>query len=73
MIEAFRLNIDELIKSQGFPFGVIPSKAGIQCFQILMAGLDPGCSLSRTMCGAWVTTSYESINIVYFIKMFKSK
>jgi hypothetical protein len=27
------LKIDTLVKSKGFPFGVIPAKAGIQFFQ----------------------------------------
>jgi hypothetical protein len=32
-IDDFRLKIDGLVKSQEFPFGVIPAKAGIQFFQ----------------------------------------
>ncbi|MBW2614588.1 MAG: hypothetical protein JRD02_00215 [Deltaproteobacteria bacterium] len=36
------INFDNLVKSQGFPFGVIPAEAGIQCFQKFMADLDPG-------------------------------
>jgi hypothetical protein len=55
------LNNDGLVKSQKTPFFVIPAKAGIQCFQELMADLDPGCSLSRTRCGAGVTTFYEFV------------
>ncbi|MBW2616970.1 MAG: hypothetical protein JRD02_12465 [Deltaproteobacteria bacterium] len=66
------LNIDRPVKSQKTSFFVIPSRigvrddgqAGIQCFQKLMNDLDPGCSLSRTVCGAGVTTFYECINIV---------
>jgi hypothetical protein len=45
-----QLRLDELVKSQEFPFGVIPSRigvldddqAGIQCFQKLITDLDPG-------------------------------
>jgi len=33
---------DGVVKSQKKPFFVIPAKAGIQCFQKLMTGLDPG-------------------------------
>jgi hypothetical protein len=38
------INTDSLVKSQKTSFFVIPAKAGIQCFQKLMTGLDPGFS-----------------------------
>ena len=37
-----RAKIDELVKSQKIAFPVIPAKAGIQCFRMVMTGLDPG-------------------------------
>jgi hypothetical protein len=42
MIEYFRLNIDELVKSRKTPFFVIPAKAGIQFFQLVTEFLDSG-------------------------------
>jgi len=60
-----KFNDDNLVKSQKTTFFVIPAKAGIQCFQKLMTDLDPDCSLSRTVCGAGVTTFYESINNIF--------
>ncbi|MBW1707966.1 MAG: hypothetical protein JRJ86_22875 [Deltaproteobacteria bacterium] len=52
--ELLRVNFDELVKSQKISFFVIPSRigdrddgqAGIQCFQKLIADLDPGFRLS---------------------------
>ena len=36
------MKIDGLVKSRKVLFSVIPAKAGIQCFQMLMTDLDPG-------------------------------
>jgi hypothetical protein len=35
-------NLDALVRSPKTPFSVIPAKAGIQCFQLIMDFLDPG-------------------------------
>ena len=66
MLNKFKIqSFDALVKSQKTSFFVIPAKAGIQCFQKLMTYLDPGCSLSRTICGAGVTTFYEFVKFSY--------
>jgi len=53
--------IDEFVKSRDSHFFVIPAKAGIQFFQIVINPLDNG-SCRRT----GVTTFYETILIVQF-------
>jgi hypothetical protein len=36
------MNLDDLVKSLKISFSVIPAKAGIQCFRIVINDLDSG-------------------------------
>jgi len=54
---------DDLVKSLKIRFFVIPAKAGIQSFQIVISSLDYGFHLSARHRQAGVTAFYEAINI----------
>jgi len=55
--------IDEFVKSLKMRLSVIPAKAGIQFFQIVICFLDSGFHLSARHRQAGVTTFYEIIKI----------
>jgi len=58
--------IDGLVKSLKISFSVIPAKAGIQSFQIVINSLDSGFHLSARHRQAGETTFYEAIGIDLF-------
>ena len=62
-IKKWRKKVDDFVKSLKIPFSVIPAKAGIQSFQVVINSLDSGACPGPDPGFTGVTTFYETFKV----------